>query len=116
MKSLFLVLFFAVSAIAEEPVIPGDIIATVDLAFEDGLDVTWDNIPAERPCPGSILSIEWGDGQYFAKVIAVHGHVILVDYFPTSTSVTQGAIVRLFDGSTRSDCHNLRKHSRRFGK
>lgn len=100
---ILLTLLFPLSLAAEETEIPGEIIGAVQYTFNSGLKVQWLNNHPKRPKHNSILSIEWGDGQYFTTVVASRKKTILVDYTPSSTVVPEGAWVRLYSGSIKKN-------------
>lgn len=93
MKTLLFFLFLIGSSMAYEPPIPGKVMATVSSAFAGGLVI--DYTQNKKIHRGDRLSIEWGDGQYFTKVLSVHRKTIYTDYSPISIEVEKGAIVRL---------------------
>lgn len=94
MKTLIALLILSLPLLAEEPEIPGPILAEVDIAAEGGFLVTWTD--PERPEVGEQLSIEWSNGQYFCTVTAISGRFILVDYTPTSVVVDLPCLIRLY--------------------
>jgi hypothetical protein len=81
-------------ATAEEPPIPGRLVADIDFTFSGGLVVDWDVKKKQRPKGGDVVAVEWGSGSYYTVVLFVWRNVIYTDYTPTSVTVDLPATVR----------------------